>query len=131
MRYLALDIGKRRTGVAFLDEETGIPLPLDTLHHTSETELVTQVAAVSRSRDIAKIIVGLPLLPSGKEGEQAHYVREVADRLIHEGFKVTFLDERYTTKQSMLSPIEARISSKNTDGDAAAACAILSIFASY
>ncbi|MEN9561714.1 MAG: Holliday junction resolvase, partial [Candidatus Parcubacteria bacterium] len=38
MRYLALDIGLRRTGVAYGDDNR-IALPLDTLEHDSMQEL--------------------------------------------------------------------------------------------
>ena len=36
MRYLALDVGTRRTGIAYLDEDVGVPLPLNTINHTSD-----------------------------------------------------------------------------------------------
>jgi len=37
---LSLDIGTRRTGVAFVDENTNVPMPMETLHHASEDELI-------------------------------------------------------------------------------------------
>jgi putative Holliday junction resolvase len=95
-RILALDIGKRRTGVAFYDEESGVPLPLDTITHTSREELLRNIGELVRTRKIDRIVMGLPLLPSGKEGTEATFVRSIADVLTEEGVEITLLDERYS-----------------------------------
>jgi putative Holliday junction resolvase len=118
MNLLGLDIGKRRTGVAFLDARTGIPLPLSTIEHTSEDGLLSQVHSYVREKTIGKVIIGLPRLPSGKEGEQAEYVRSVAEKIRAFGVDIQFIDERYTSPR--------RGTSISYDGDAAAACEILS-----
>lgn len=121
MRYLALDIGKRRTGVAFFDDATGVPLPLDTIEHRTEKQLIEHVKKLFAERSIDCMVVGLPLLPSGTEGSQVEYVREIADTLQDMGMKVVFQDERYTTATGKRQPDIA----KRIDGDAAAACEIL------
>lgn len=96
-RILALDIGTKRTGVAFLDEEIGIPLPLTTLHHASDSALLSQLSIIIGERRIDRLIVGMPLLLSGEEGAQAALVRAVASKMQERGWQVTFRDERYTT----------------------------------
>ena len=97
MRVLALDIGSRRTGVAYLDEETNIPLPLETLSHKSEIELLSKLESLIRERKIGRLIVGLPLLLSGKEGSQAKFVRDVMGKLNSLPVTVSFIDERFST----------------------------------
>ncbi len=114
MRILALDIGNRRTGIAFCDTETGVPLPLTSLSHRSLAEFVEQVGLLVKERHIERFIVGLPLLLSGKEGAQSTSVREAVAALSPLGLPVEFLDERFTTPQKQVS-----------DGDAMAACSIL------
>lgn len=101
MRILAFDIGKRRTGVAFLDEATGVPLPLDTLKHASTGMLLEQIVSLITARKIDRVIVGLPLLLSGKEGSQAAFVRSVAEKIHLSGTPVTFLDERYSNDRGI------------------------------
>lgn len=113
-RLLALDIGTKRTGVAFLDEEVNIPLPLSTLHHTDTEELLSQVSSLITERRIDELIVGLPLLPSGAEGAQARLVRAVAQQMQSRGWRVTLKDERYTTPRG-----------KTADPDAIAALNLL------
>lgn len=117
MRVLALDIGKKRTGVAFVDTENDIPLPLDTIVESSTRRMVQRVVGLAEERMADLVVIGLPLLLSGSEGSQSSYVRGCADLLEKKGLTITFLDERYTT-------------SKHTsfDGDARAACELLQMF---
>lgn len=114
MRVLALDIGKKRTGVAFVDTDNDIPLPLDTIIADSAADMIERVVDLIDARHIDEIVIGLPLLPSGTEGSQVQYVRNCGEQLQRRGVTVVFMDERYTT-------------SKNTafDGDARAACELL------
>lgn len=101
MRLLALDIGTRRTGVAFFDDRTGVPLPCRTIEHESEQELLEEVAQEVRARQAERVIVGLPLLPSGVSGEQADSVTIICDRLRAEGIDVVLLDERYSSPRNV------------------------------
>jgi len=99
MRILALDIGMRRTGVAFVDEDIGVPLPLDTLRHTSRSSQIRAIEELIRERRAERIIIGLPLLPSGEEGAQAKFVLSIVASLEKAGVEITLLDERYTNKR--------------------------------
>lgn len=104
-RILALDIGTKRTGVAYLDEDMGIPLPLDTLSHASNHDLIEQVRVLANVRKIDRLVVGLPLLLSGKEGSQSSLVRDVGELLEEElSLPVTFIDERYSTPAGSKEP---------------------------
>ncbi|OIO53369.1 hypothetical protein AUJ46_05135 [Candidatus Peregrinibacteria bacterium CG1_02_54_53] len=94
---LAIDIGTKRTGIAYLDEDIGIPLPLTTLHHTGTEDLLTQLSSLIEQRSIDRLVVGLPRLLSGGEGAQARYVREIAEQMQKRGWPLSFRDERYTT----------------------------------
>ena len=118
-KLLAFDIGTRRTGVAWFDPAHAIPLPLDTIHHTSRKELLRAVMGLIRERQADAVIIGLPLLLSGKEGSQVDYVRGFAEEVERRGVAVELLDERFTTKRQ-----------KNYDGDAAAATELLRMYIS-
>lgn len=117
MRLLSLDIGMKRTGVAFVDTDNNIPLPLDTIESESIDEFAAKALDISVTRGADTIIVGLPLLPSGDEGSQSEYVRECAERLQEAGITIEFVDERYTTNDG-----------KDYDGDARAACQLLQMY---
>ncbi|MDA1208499.1 MAG: Holliday junction resolvase RuvX [bacterium] len=111
---LALDIGSRRTGVAFCSDQTGVAVSLETLQHSSIDDLSEQVLALCSARDVSMVICGLPLLPGGEEGSQAAYVRLFTDILEDSGLAVDYLDERYTSNAH-----------RSVDKDASAACKLI------
>jgi putative holliday junction resolvase len=117
MRILGLDIGKKRTGVAFVDDTIGVPLALDTLIADDEADLVGQLLQLCDEREADLLVIGLPLLLSGEEGTQSSFVRLIGSRLEEAEVPVEYLDERYTTQKH-----------GETDGDARAACQILQLF---
>lgn len=119
MKLLALDVGRKRTGVAFADTEQDIMFALSTLAHATETELVDQLVPMITERSIDRVVLGLPLLPSGTEGSQSTFVRSIGTMLQAHHIPLAYLDERYTTPKH-----------QQTDGDAAAACELLSNFLS-
>ena len=101
MKYLALDVGRRRTGLAFFDSATAIVLPITTLTHQSREELVDEIMKIIASRTIDTVVVGLPLLLSGAEGSQVEFVRSCAALLQERSVKIVFQDERYTFPRSI------------------------------
>ena len=114
-QYLALDIGRRRTGVAIGDPTLGITFPYPTVEHSSPRDLVTHVLGLVSAHDISLVFAGLPLLPSGREGAQARFVRRCVSLLIKGGIPVQFIDERYSSYGHY------------GDADAQSACTLLSI----
>lgn len=116
MRLIALDIGTKRTGVAYYDEATDIVMPLDTIEHDSPGDLVVEVRSIIDARRIDQVVLGLPLLPSGKEGSQAAFARKIGDALEMAKVPLFYVDERYST------PVQPA-----GDSNASAACFILSI----
>ncbi len=114
MKILALDIGMRRTGVAFADDADGVALALTTIAHRSSRDLVSAVQTIVEERGIDGIVFGLPLLPSGEEGKQSGVVRSVGKQMTRFGIPLHYLDERYTTQDY-----------PGYDGDASAAVSVL------
>src|SRR3989344_5024579 len=101
MRILALDIGTKHTGAAFIDQENvGFVVPLPTIDHASKEELMSAVQKLITDRKIDRLVVGLPFLPSGKEGQQAALVHERVKELETLGIPVSLIDERYSSRQT-------------------------------
>ncbi|MBM3231504.1 Holliday junction resolvase RuvX [Candidatus Peregrinibacteria bacterium] len=115
-RYLGLDVGTKRTGVAYADDADGILFSLKTIEHASMDELFSEVKTLVDGRSVDEVILGLPLLPSGKEGAQASVVRAFGGILANAGIPFRCIDERYTSTPN-----------GETDRDSAAACSILSV----
>lgn len=116
---LAVDIGKRRTGLALGDASSGFVMALDTVHHKTDEALIEKICDVVSLKKVSELIVGLPRLPQGEEGEQANFVQKIVQILKEKtGLPITLLDERYTTKQT---------SGMESDPDARAACDLASL----
>lgn len=117
MKLVALDVGERRTGVAYFDSAIDFVIPLDTIHHASASELLDAAQAVLTERGASKVVVGLPLLPSGLVGSQARFARQIQAELAKRGYDVDEIDERFTTDRQYPG-----------DGDAKAACIVLNTY---
>lgn len=116
---LGIDIGKRRTGLAVGDVSSGFVMALDTFHHKTDEALIEKICDVVKLKNISELVIGLPRLPQGGEGEQAKFVQSIAKILGEKtGLPITMLDERYTTKQA---------SGMESDPDARAACDLVSL----
>lgn len=100
-RILALDLGKKRIGLALSDPLGITAQGLPTLERTN---IRTDLAALERlaaDHNVTMLLMGNPLHMSGHEGRQAEYAREFAERLKERtGLSVRFWDERLTTVEA-------------------------------
>src|SRR5579872_4821683 len=96
-RTLALDLGKKRIGMAVSDELGITAQGIPTLERRNKRSDFAALSAVVRENDIRQIVLGLPLRMSGDEGSQADWVRQFAEELKgHVGVPVNLRDERWT-----------------------------------
>ncbi len=119
-RYLALDVGERRIGLAVGDVGGGIARPLRTLVRRALAADVAAIGEVARKEEVTALLIGLPLTLRGDEGPQAARVRRFADPLARLGLPIDFHDERFTTAEAE--------SQGATDRDAGAAAILLEDF---
>ena len=97
-RVLALDLGKKRIGLAVSDELGITAQGLKTLERTNIREDLTRLAQLAAEKNVSLIVIGNPLHMSGREGRQAEYARDFGQRLEERsGIPVKFWDERLTT----------------------------------
>ena len=97
-RVLAIDLGKRRIGLAVSDELGITAQGLPTLHRTRIREDIDALAAIIADKNVTLILMGNPLHMSGREGRQVEYTREFAERLqARTGVSLQYWDERLTT----------------------------------
>ncbi len=124
MRFLALDVGDRRTGVAYLDEATGVVVPVMTITAADRDSLVHEVLAIASARKIDRLVVGIPRLPSGVEGRQAFRTREIITEL-SKSLPVDEIDERFSS-----IPLRKKGGGAQeiSDSDTWAACQMLNIY---
>lgn len=135
MRYLAIDLGDKRTGLAVGDSFTRIVTPTEVLEvpisvRDGEALLEAIVSAVHEhvgTRDAA-LVVGLPLNMDSTEGPRAAMVRAFATRLSKATtLPVHFQDERLTSVQAdwQMARTDRTHKEKKKIRDAIAAAALL------
>jgi putative Holliday junction resolvase len=100
VRYLALDVGDRRIGLAVGDDAHGLSRPLRTLVRRSVVKDLAEIERVAREEAIDALVIGLPLTLSGEEGHQAERVRRFATASEKLGLPVRLYDERHTSSEA-------------------------------
>jgi putative holliday junction resolvase len=97
MNVLGLDIGDRRIGIALADSTSPLAVPLVTL--TNNRSFLNELVKLKHQHNFSKIIIGLPYTFAGREGSQAHKVKELAEKIRAKLLvEIIFQDERLTTK---------------------------------
>ena len=100
-RVLALDLGKRRIGLALSDELGITAQGLQTLERSNIREDLAKLAELISEKNVTLILMGNPLHMSGDESRQTQYTREFAERLkAATGLPIEFRDERLTTVEA-------------------------------
>jgi putative Holliday junction resolvase len=122
-RYLALDYGRRRIGLAVADEMGIAPRPLLTLQRKNRREDLRRLRQIALEQGAARIIVGLPLNMDGSRGDMAEEAARFARRLERElGLPVFLFDERLSSweVESAARGGAGRKRAKHLDAEAAA-----------
>ena len=129
MKYLAVDYGNKRTGLAVCDRNEIMASPLCVIHEP--TRVVKMIGEVIEEERIEGVVIGLPLNMDDSEGFQAKRVREFG-KLLAAKIKVPIFyhDERLSSfaaseKLATMSLTRAR---KKKRLDAMAAAEILEGF---
>jgi len=72
MRYLAIDYGEKRTGLAICDAGEMIASPLAVV--SGQSDLIPRILDVIKSENVEAIVIGLPLNMDDTEGPQVKRV---------------------------------------------------------
>jgi len=98
MSIAALDLGRRRIGVAVTDAAAMGAHPIGVVERRSMAQDLASIAAMLRDREVTTIVVGLPLNMDGSEGPAARAARLFADRVAAAlKVEVEMFDERLTS----------------------------------
>lgn len=110
MRILAVDPGSKRVGLALSDPSETIAQALATVEAEPQETLASRLAAIARTNEVERIVVGLPRRMDGTYGPEARSARELASRLRKEsGLRIDLVDERLTTAAAERSLLEGNV----------------------
>lgn len=110
IRYLGVDFGSRRIGLAVSDELGITAQALPTLEPRTEDEALAAIRGLIDRYGVQEVIVGLPKNMNGTLGPAAERALAFAKRLEEGGpAKVTMWDERLTSRAAERLLIEADV----------------------
>jgi putative Holliday junction resolvase len=100
-RVLAIDFGTTRVGAAISDPQAAIASPLEVYERRNDALDAGHYRELTREHDVTKVVIGLPVHNSGREGQLARLAREWGRWLASiTGLPVAFLDERFTSVEA-------------------------------
>ena len=100
-RILALDLGKKRIGLAVSDPLRITAQGLPNLERTRKRDDLAALARLAAEHEVGLILMGNPVNMGGAEGRQSGWVREFAAEFEKQsGLPIVFWDERLTTVEA-------------------------------
>jgi putative Holliday junction resolvase len=131
-RYLGVDLGTKRIGLALGEADTGVVSPLTVIHAGSGSAANARaILEAAAEYDVTAIVIGLPLNMDGTEGGQARLSKQLADAIRQAGGPTVHLhDERLTSHAAdhRLVGMDLTKKKKKARQDAVAAQIILESF---
>ncbi len=110
-RILAIDYGKKRTGLAVTDMLQIVPGALDTI---DTKQLMTYLNAYVAQEDVERVIIGEPRMPNGQPSENMQRVKQFESlwRKQHPEIPIEGYDERFTSVLAHRTMIDAGLRKK-------------------
>lgn len=100
-RYIGLDVGTKRIGVAMSDPLLITAQPLEVISREPEEKSLSRIDSLCKEYDVLGVVVGLPKNMNGTIGSQAEDCKIFGDKIKRvTGLDVYFEDERLTSKQA-------------------------------
>lgn len=114
-RFIGVDVGKVRVGVAQVYGGTTLALPVETLQVQSDGSELDELVSFILEEKTDGVFVGLPRLLSGKEGEAARMARSYARRIARKivPIPVYLIDERLSSTTAHEKLRAAGVSTRN------------------
>ena len=131
MRFLCIDLGDKRTGLAVGDDELYMAHPVCVLEIPIGQPLVDAIVEAIGNNAADELVIGLPLHMDGTEGQRAKITKAFADQITNVvDITINFQDERLTSAaaEELLSGSGKTHKQKKQSRDALAAAEILKDF---
>lgn len=118
MKYLGIDFGTKRVGLAVAPDNGTIAFPLRVIPHTSS--LVDDVSNICLNEGVGTIIIGESLNNNNQPNPLMKKIIPFADALrLKTGLPVEFMNEAFSSREAM------HLQGDNNQNDASAAAIVL------
>jgi putative Holliday junction resolvase len=115
VRWIALDIGSRRVGVAICDDGERVATALPPLPYGGPEALAGAVAGLVEEREAGGVVVGVPVTRGGQGRGEARVAAVVGALRRRLGVPVATADERGTTAEAERLLSEAGVPRRRWD----------------
>jgi putative Holliday junction resolvase len=113
VRYLGVDFGDARIGLALSDAEGKIAFPHGVVEGATPLDQVERVASLAHQHGVEAVVVGCPRGLSGEAGPAEKKVTRFAGRLSSKSLRVVLWDERFTTHGARSALEEQGVSARD------------------
>lgn len=115
-RILAIDYGRKRTGIAVTDPLKIIANGLTTVR---TCDLMAFIKSYMQNEEVERIIVGLPKQMSGEKSENMKYIEPFVKNLRKEiDIPVEYVDERFTSVLAHKAMLDGGLKKKDRQNKA-------------
>ena len=81
MRYLGIDYGTKRIGIAVSDDDGAIAFPKGVFENKGTPAVIRMIAALVKKEKIWTVVVGLPIAMNQKDTQQTKITRDFITKL--------------------------------------------------
>ncbi|CAG4931895.1 unnamed protein product, partial [Acidithrix sp. C25] len=131
-KYVALDLGKRRVGVAVGNNLIGVAVPSESFLVSGDLMLeIDKLVSHLMDYDPSVIVIGDPVSLNGSSGIASSWVHEIGNEIARVGkIEIVYVDERLTTRSATreLAQTGQRGKKLRSRVDSASAAVILSSY---
>jgi putative Holliday junction resolvase len=127
-RWMALDIGRRRIGVAFSDPLKLTARPAATLTRSADSAEIGEIIRLVGEYDVERIVVGRPLRLNGETSDTVDLVEAFLQQLREcVAVPVEWAEERLSSKEAerIMSELKVPVADRRRRRDEFAAALIL------
>ena len=128
MKYLGIDYGLSKIGLAVADDEVRIATPHEVIFEDAPAKQLAEILYIVKDEGIGIVVIGVPTDRAGKESSQTSKVREFIAKLrvgLPSDIKLAEEDERFSTKMSQKLREDLGKKALRAPDDAVAAACIL------
>lgn len=123
MRYIGIDFGIKRVGVALSDEGGVMAFPHSVIQN--DAKLLGSLESLIEKEDVGSMVIGHSLNKDGDANKIQEHINEfMGDMTLRTGIPIHLEPEQYTTQEAK------RLQGKNDMTDASAATIILNSYLS-
>lgn len=113
-RWMALDIGTKRTGIAVTDPLNIIATALETV---ATIDLIPFLAKYMQTEDVSQLIIGEPKQMNNEASQSAAEIQKIVEQLKNKfpQLPTTRVDERFTSKMASQIIAQSGMNKKNRE----------------